>query len=201
MALNVGIFIFDQVEVLDFAGPFEVFTTASRMHLRAAPTEPAPYRPFLIAETDKPIAARGNFRVLPEKNIGDIPGIDILLIPGGPVDEQLNNSKVISWIKRTSESAEIVASVCTGSFFLAKAGLLKGLKATTHWEDIPDFAAAFPEVTVLRDQRWVEQGHILTSAGISAGIDMSLHIVRQTMGEALALKTARQMEYRWVDAN
>src|SRR4029078_1084557 len=119
---------------------------------------------------------------------------DLLLIPGGVVTEEIRNDAVIRWIAENAARAQIVASVCTGAFLLAKAGLLDGKRATTHWEDIADLKSMFPKVQVQKDVRWVEEGNILTSAGISAGIDMSLHLVSRLEGLKLAEDTARQMD-------
>ena len=120
-----------------------------------------------------------------------------LVVPGGVVDAELENSNVIEWVKRIDVSSQLTASVCTGAFILGRAGLLDGLKATTHWEDIPDLERAKPNVTVLRDVDWVDQGRIVTSAGISAGINMSLYLVSRLHSPELAVATARQMQYVW----
>lgn len=196
---SVGIYLYDQVEVLDFAGPFEVFMTASRVHQRQTPKDPIPFLVRLIAENKEAVNARAGMRVLPESTIHKTSTIDVLIVPGGVVDDQLKRPDVITWLARISQTAELVASVCTGAFLLAKAGLLEGVQATTHWEDLEFFASMFPEVEVLPERRWVDQGRIVTAAGISAGIDMSLHLVRRLQSEALAEATARQMDYRWID--
>lgn len=197
MTRTVGIYIFKDVEVLDFAGPYEVFSTASRVHQRSHPQEEIPFSAQLIAAESGAIEARGGMRILPDFNYSQCPCIDILILPGGLVDRELERDELLGWIRSLSQSAEIVASVCTGAFILAKAGLLEGLSATTHWEDIEEFSQLFPNVEVIENQRWVEEGRILTSAGISAGIDMSLHIVSRLEGRELAQQTARQMDYRW----
>jgi len=119
------------------------------------------------------------------------------VIPGGVVTEELRKEAVIHWIGENAARAQIVAGVCTGAFLLAKAGLLDGKRATTHWEDIADLKAQFPRVHVEENVRWVEQGNLITSAGISAGIDMCLHLVARVENESLATETARQMDYCW----
>jgi len=197
MTRTVGIYIFNEVEVLDFAGPYEVFSTASRVHQRSHPQEEIPYSVQLIATQSGAIKARGGMRLLPDCHHSQSSHIDVLIVPGGLIERELERQELIGWIRSLSQSAEIIASVCTGAFILAKAGLLEGLSATTHWEDIEEFSLMFPEVKVTKNRRWVEEGHILTSAGISAGIDMSLHIVSMLEGKDLAELTARQMEYRW----
>ncbi|WP_316979796.1 DJ-1/PfpI family protein [Shumkonia mesophila] len=192
---TVGIYVYDEVEVLDFAGPFEVFSVAARLALRTAPTEPPPFSVVTISRTGQPIAARGGLVVVPACAIDAHPGLDLLIVPGGVVDGELRTD-VIEWISRQAGRAEIVASVCTGAFLLAAAGLLRGLRATTHWEDAADLAARHPETAVIEDVGWVDEGRIVTSAGISAGIDMSLYLVERLLGRPAAERTARQMEYR-----
>ncbi len=119
------------------------------------------------------------------------------IVPGGVVAAEMNKKNVLSWISATSERADITASVCTGAFLLAQAGLLDGMEVTTHWEDIEELRLSFPELSVKENTRWVDNGHIITSAGVSAGIDMSLHLVSRLAGKEHAVKTARQMEYDW----
>ncbi|MCA3018924.1 MAG: DJ-1/PfpI family protein [Rhodocyclaceae bacterium] len=194
---NVGIFIFPIVEILDFAGPYEVFTTASRMALREAPDRAPPFNVFTIAATTAPVHARAEFAALPKYDFTDHPPIDVLIVPGGVVDAEVGNPDVIAWIKRIASHAQLVASVCTGAFMLAEAGLLSGCSATTHWEDAEDLARRYPEVNVINERRWVDQGSVVTSGGISAGIDMSLHLVERLAGRALAMRTARQMAFDW----
>ena len=197
MPLNVGIYLYDEVEVLDFAGPFEVFSTASRVRSRLEPASPQLFNVFTIGRDDGPIQARGNLNVLPTFSLADHPSIDLLIVPGGVVTAELEKQDVIQWIQQTAGQASLTASVCTGAFLLAQAGLLQGKTVTTHWEDLADLQTMFSELTVQAEQRWIEQGNLITSAGISAGIDMSLHLVSLLVDHELALKTARQMEYDW----
>ena len=196
MTRTVGIYIFKDVEVLDFAGPYEVFSTASRVYQRSHPQEEIPYSVQLIAAESGAIEARGGMKLLPDFHYSQCPRIDILIVPGGLIERESERDELFGWIRSLSQAAEIIASVCTGAFILAKAGLLEGLSATTHWEDIEAFSKMFPNVEVIENKRWVEEGRILTSAGISAGIDMSLHIVSMLEGKDLAELTARQMDYR-----
>ncbi|GAK50625.1 ThiJ/PfpI protein [Candidatus Moduliflexus flocculans] len=194
---NVGIFLYDEVEILDFAGPFEVFSTASRLALRLNPMADAPFRVFTIAEHAAIVNARGGLLVAPISDFNTHPALDVLIVPGGVVTAELEKPEVIAWIARCAAQAEITASVCTGAFLLAKAGLLSGKQATTHWEDLADLRQMFPDVFVREQARWVDEGAVVTSAGISAGIDMSLHLVARLLGESHAIATARQMEFDW----
>ena len=199
MKRTVGIYLFDEVEVLDFAGPFEVFSTASRVHVRLQPDAMPPFEVFTLADTRRTVKARGGLLVEPHFEITKHPHLDILIIPGGVVTAELAREEVIDWIARTAQSSAVTASVCTGAFLLAKAGLLHNKKATTHWEDIEDLREMFPEVIIEGGVRWIESGKIVTSAGISAGIDMSLHLVVRFEGEELARRTAYQMEFDWMN--
>lgn len=195
--LRIGIYIFDQVEVLDFAGPFEVFTTATRVFLKHEKGTNAPFEVVTIARTKAAIRARAGLVIAPDFTIENHPKLDALLIPGGVVDEELKSQALCEWIQTVVPTTKLSASVCTGAFLLAHAGLLEGKKATTHWEDIDDLKAMFPNTNVVENVRWVDEGHIVTSAGISAGIDMSLHLVRRLVDNDLAEKTARQLEFDW----
>ncbi len=194
MTLRVAIYVFPNVEVLDFAAPFEVFTTASRIHGRRSLAEPAPFEVCTVARSAAAVQARAGLRVLPDYTIESCPQPDILLIPGGVVDAELRESRFIGWVADSAKSVSVVASVCTGAFILAKAGLLNGRSATTHWEDLADLQAAFPAVRVVDNRRWVDEGDVVSSAGIAAGIDMSLHLVARFAGEELARATARQLD-------
>lgn len=197
MTINVGIYLYDDVEVLDFAGPFEVFSTASRVKARMEPDSDDLFNVFTIGETMATVQARGGLQVVPRYAISDHPPIHLLVIPGGVVTAELEKAHVVEWIAACSQETEITASVCTGAFLLAKAGLLSEKSATTHWEDIADLRSMFPDLDVNKDVPWVDEGHIVTSAGISAGIGMSLHVVSRVATEDLAVRTARQMEFDW----
>jgi len=188
--MNIGIYIYDEAEVLDFAGPYEVFSTAKRL-------SGADWQVFLIAQNAGTVRARGNFPVLPHYTIANHPMIDLLVVAGGVHEAELAKKDVITWIVKTAETATQVASVCTGVFLLAEAGLLDGLEATTHWEDLNDLKNRYPQLITRKERRWLQQGKITTSGGISAGIDMSLFLVAGILSLAEAERTARQMEYRW----
>lgn len=190
--VNVGIYIYDQAEVLDFSGSFEVFSTASRVC-----KNDNPFDVFLISESGNAISARAGYRVLPSYGFNDHPMIDVLIVAGGVHSNEMDKSQVIEWIYQQSINASITASVCTGAFLLAKAKVLKEHKVTTHWEDIADLRSEFPQLGIIENVRWVDEGNIITSGGISAGIDMSLHLVSRLHSNDLAEKTARQMDFSW----
>jgi transcriptional regulator GlxA family with amidase domain len=197
MTTSIGIYVFPDVEVLDFAGPYEVFTTASRVFRRSHPTSPELFSVFTVAKEAGVFRARAGLQAQADFAFSTHPAIDVLIVPGGVVDAELATPEVEDWISQVAATAALTASVCTGSFLLAKAGLLNGKSATTHWEDIADMRAMFPSVEILENRRWVDQGNVITSGGISAGIDMSLHIVERLAGRELALRTAHQMEFDW----
>jgi transcriptional regulator GlxA family with amidase domain len=195
--MNIGIYLYDNAEVLDFSGPFEVFTTASRVYAREHPKEGQLFKVFLIAAEKRTIHARAEFMVMPHYTIRDHPPLDVLIIPGGLHTSELSNHASMDWISRVSESSRLTTSVCTGAFLLAQAGVLIDHACTSHREDIPDLRRMFPELKVEEGVPWVDQGRIITSAGISAGIEMSLHMITRLVNKDLALKTARQMQYAW----
>lgn len=194
MTMSVAIYLFPKVEVLDFAGPYEVFTTASRMHLRRHPGAALPFRVSTVARSREPVRARAGLRAVPDYTLADCPPIDVLLIPGGVVDEEVADAAFVRWVRERSGEATLTASVCTGAFILAEAGLLDGRAATTHWEDVADLRARYPGLDVRESVRWVDEGRVVTSAGIAAGIDMSLHLVARLASPELARVTARQMD-------
>ncbi|OUR71480.1 glutamine amidotransferase [Arcobacter sp. 31_11_sub10_T18] len=190
--MNIGIYIYEEAEVLDFSGPFEVFSTASRFL-----EEDKKFNVFLIAEKSESVLARGGYDVNAKYNINNHPQLDLLIVAGGVHTQEMKKDKVITWIKNVSTNTKIVASVCTGAFLLAQAKVVTTHKVTTHWEDIADLKESFPTLDVKSNVRWVDEDSIVTSGGISAGIDMSLHIVSRIHSLDLAEKTARQMEFTW----
>jgi transcriptional regulator GlxA family with amidase domain len=195
MPTSVGIYLYPDVEVLDFAGPYEVFTTATRVALRE--NMPPPFSTFTIAARKGLVRARAGLVVQPNFNFANHSPIDLLIVPGGVVTAELEKPEVIRWIEKTAAQAGLTASVCTGAFLLAKANVLYAHKATTHWEDIAELKSMFPLLKVVENCRWVDTGRYVTSAGISAGIDMSLHLVERIAGRALAEATARQLDFDW----
>ncbi|QQN29803.1 DJ-1/PfpI family protein [Pseudomonas syringae group genomosp. 3] len=199
MPLNIGIYVYDDVEVLDFAGPYEVFTTATRMHARKSRDDRQLFNVFTIGRSMAPVRARAGLKVDPDFSITDHPPVDCLIIPGGVVTAELEKADVIGWISDQSQPGGVVAAVCTGAFMLVKTGKLAGKQVTTHWEDINDLKEMFPSVDVLSTLRWVDEGSFVTSAGISAGIDMSLHLVERLHSRELAERTALQLDFDWTE--
>ncbi len=198
---RVGILIYPDVEVLDFCGPFEVFSVARRDESRRR-EEPSPFEVILIAETLEPVKATGGLRVLPDFDLAGCPRLDLLVVPGGWGTRPLvNRVQVVDWIRARASEVELAASVCTGSFLYGQAGLLDGRRATTHWHSLERMEQTFPSVTVVRDQHVVEDGPIVTSAGISAGIDLALRVVERLCGQTIARATAQYMEYPYPDSN
>lgn len=197
MKQNVAILLFDDVEVLDFAGPFEVFAVTDE--LRGYGT----FNVFTVAAEKRPIRARNGLSVNPDHDFSEVllpaTGLTphVLIVPGGfGTRALLKHIYTLDWIRTTATSAEIVMSVCTGALVLAKAGLLDGLRATTHHENFPELRQLAPHTEVVETSRFVDNGKVLTAAGISAGIDCSLHVVTRLLGADAATTTARYMEYR-----
>ena len=189
---NVAIFIFDEVEVLDFCGPFEVFSvTGRRQSLQ-------PFNVYTVAKEKKPVLARNALSINPHYSFADCPRPDILLIPGGyGTRQEIHKADVLEWVRESSRTADLLLSVCTGSLVLAKAGLLEGLTATTHHLALSEFQQLAPNTTLDAGKRFVDNGAVITSAGISAGIDMALHVVGKLLGKEQAKETAQYMEYDW----
>lgn len=199
--MHVGILIFDEVELLDMAGLYEVFTTASRVHARSQPAGTPPlFTVTTLARDGAAVRARAGLRLQPDGTLRDAPRLDCVIVPGGVVDAELGQPELMAWIAAQARTARILASVCTGALLLAQAGVLDGLEVTTHWEDLEALRSLRPGLRVLEGRRWVDAGAIVTSAGISAGIDMSLHLVERLHGRDLALRTARQLEFDWAEA-
>ncbi|HDR4424187.1 TPA: DJ-1/PfpI family protein [Bacillus cereus] len=187
---SVGIFLFNDVEVLDFAGPFEVFSVTES-------DEEKTFTVYTVSQNGEMITARNGLKVQPDYSIEDLPPVDILIIPGGKGvrENEVKNDIIIDWVRQQMKEVKLMTSVCTGALLLAKAGLLEGLQATTHWASIQTFKKDFPNVEVMENVKFVDEGHIITSAGISAGINMSFHIVKNLLGMEVAEETAKSMEY------
>ena len=189
MTRTVVILLFDDVEVLDFCGPFEVFGVTGRHET------PKPFQVFTVAEKS-PITARNGLSVNPTYLLENCPQPDILLIPGGQgTRREMHNPRVMDWITAQFPKVELLLSVCTGALLLGKAGLLDGLSATTHFRAEDELRAAAPQTTLCMNERYVDNGKIITSAGISAGIDMALYTVGRLLGAAEAAETAHHMQY------
>jgi transcriptional regulator GlxA family with amidase domain len=198
---RVGIVLFEDIEVLDFCGPFEVFA-ATRLDEAKRREEPSPFEVVLVAEKNAPIVTAGGMKVIPDHTFETCPKLDILVVPGGwGTRRELNNPPMLDWLRLRASEVETLTSVCTGAMLLGAAGLLDGHRATTHWRSLDWMRESFPAVTVVYDQHVVEDGPIFTSAGISAGIDMALKVVARSCGADVARATARHMEYPYPDNN
>src|SRR5687767_14420982 len=190
MSLRTAILIFDEVEVLDFAGPFEVFSVTGRRQ------KLEPFDVYTVAERLAPVAARNGLSVNPRYTFADCPPPDILVVPGGyGTRREMRNPVMLEWIARISPACELVLSVCTGALVLGAAGLLDDREATTHFMAFDELRAVAPKALVRDNQRIVDNGNVILSAGVSAGIDMSLHVVARLLGADVARETARYMEY------
>jgi len=199
--INTGILIFDDVEVLDFAGPFEVF---SRTRLvpgveSRRSEDSAPFNVFTVAKTREAVTATGALTVVPRCGFADAPAIDLLLVPGGfGTRRLLHDEETLDWIRGTAAAARHVTSVCTGALLLGQAGLLRGRRATTHWAALDLLDSLDVGVTVERDQRVVDDD-VITSAGVASGIDMAFYLVESLFGREVADETAKYVEYRRVE--
>jgi len=184
--MSVGIFIYEGVEILDFSGPSEVFAATNG------------FRPFLVAMTKAPVTSQGFIQVTPQYSIEDCPPTDILVFPGGATNRLLGEEKLINWIAERSKTNQFMMSVCTGAALLSKAGLLDGKEATTFHGFIPQLQEMTPKAKIHSQTRFVDNGQVVTTAGVSAGIDGALHVVSRIKGEAAAKATAKYMEYdKW----
>ncbi len=200
--VSLLLLMFDEVELLDFAGPYEVFTTANRMHRRMAAEQGLVdlgplFTLHTASPTGGPVRARAGLQLTPDHALAHAPPSDWLVVPGGVVNALLTDTALLSTLALRGQHAACVASVCTGALVLAAAGLLRAAPATTHWEDLVDLATRHPDLQVLDGPRWVDNGQVVTSAGIAAGIDMCLHLVARHAGATLAQRTARQMDTPW----
>ena len=183
---NVAIVVHNGAELLDFAGPGEVFAAAG------------PFNVYTVSETEQPIVSQGFVKVTPQYDVTDSPPPAIIVIPGGGSRALISSEPLMAWIEKSAADAEVVMSVCTGALALAKVGLLDGLEITTHYSAIDALKKQAPKSKVHENTRFVDNGKIVTTAGVSAGIDGALHIVSRLLGEDAASSTARYMEYdKW----
>jgi len=190
---RVGIVVFDEVEVLDFAGPFEVFAITENAAKEKV------FRVTVLGTKPGPVRARNGLTVVPDRVYADAGPLDAVIVPGGYGAEKITilDKPFLSWLTSVRSTVPLIASVCTGAFLLAEAGLLDGRRATTHHLDFDEFEARWPRVTLVRDKKWVDEGPVVSSGGISSGIDMALHLVARLEGLETARHTATRMEYRW----
>lgn len=188
---NVAIVLYEGVELLDFAGPGEVFDVAQTIDGQNG------FNVYTVAASTEPIVSQGFVKVTPQYSFETAPKADIVVFPGGNVNNFLENKTAMTWAKAVSGEAEIAMSVCNGAFVLADSKLLENKKITTHWTAINGLRRQVPTATVLENVRFVDNGQIITTAGISAGIDGALHVVERLLGTPAAKLTAKAMEYNW----
>jgi len=187
---NIGILLFNNIDLLDITGPYEVFSLARTDNKEKL------FNLFTFAQTKEAVTTWSGFSIVPLYGFDDCPKMDILLVPGGiGTRTEISNDKLIQFIKDTYPHVELVISVCTGALLLAKAGLLKGLKAVTHHTAINILPELEPTAIIAETERFVDNGKIILSAGISAGIDMSFHIIKRLCGKKMAEQIAKHMEY------
>lgn len=199
--LIVGILIFDDVEILDVAGPFEVFAV-TRLNDEQRLQQSSPFKVYLISETNKQITAIGGLRLTPDVTISECPELDLLIVPGGwGTRKESKNKILVKWIGNQFTNDRLIASVCTGSSLLGKAGLLDGRDATTHWKAFDFLQESAPKARILKNVRFTLTEPIFTSAGVSAGIDLALRIVSHVFGTEVGQATARQMEYPYPNSD
>ncbi|MGH8084613.1 MAG: DJ-1/PfpI family protein [Lysobacter sp.] len=182
--VNVGIVLFDGVQIIDFAGPYEVFGAAG-------------FGVVTLTRDGKPITTTMGLKVTPDHDFANAPDFDILLVPGGTTADAQKDPATLDFIRSRAAGVDHLLSVCTGSFVLAATGLLDGLQATTFTPRIDQLSREFPEVDVIRDVRWADSGKIITSAGLSSGMDAALHVVARMRGTEVARSTALHLEYDW----
>ena len=199
--LIVGILIFDDVEILDVAGPFEVFAV-TRLNDEQRLQQSSPFKVYLISETNKQITAIGGLRLTPDVTMSECPELDLLVVPGGwGTRKESENKILVKWIGNQFTNNRLIASVCTGSSLLGKAGLLDGRDATTHWRAFDFLQESAPKARILKNVRFTLTEPIFTSAGVSAGIDLALRIVSHVFGTEVGQATARQMEYPYPNSD
>lgn len=194
-AMNVAILVFDDVEVLDFAGPLEVFNVASD----AAPRNPDPlFNVYTVGHTVAIVRARGGLKIEPNYSLANAPQPDILIVPGGYGTRRLlKNDVLLGWLRAQQGKVKHLLSVCTGSLVLAQAGLLRDMPATSHHTEVMRLSELSPTTTPITDQRFVVHGNVITSGGISAGIDMSMYLVEQICGAGVLAAVKDEMEWLW----
>lgn len=190
MKKNIALLLFDDVEVLDFAGPFEVFAVANELRGNTV------FNVITVASSRATIRAVNGLKVLPEFTLEDCPPPHVIIVPGGAGTRKLlNQPMLLEWLRIKARTAEIVASICTGALVLGKTGLLDGLRTTTHHQCLDELRTIAPAAIVDPSQRFHDNGKFCSSAGITAGIDLSLHLIARLLGPEAATETAGYMEY------
>lgn len=194
--MRVAILLFDDVDLMDVAGPYEVFLTAARLQVRRR--QDPTFNVVTVARDGAEVTAFGGLGLRPQLDVGEVGRVDVLVVPGAvAIDRIADDAGLVSVIVDAAADAQVVASVCTGAFLLERAGLLEGREVTTHWEDASDLAGR-PGPAAVRDEvRWVDAGDVVTAGGLSSGIAMALHLVERFADRELAEATARQIDYVW----
>ena len=200
---NVGILLFDNVDALDFIGPYEVFNMATfkdsdvnKLFLNKLSSEEKPFNVSTISAEGEEVVVHNGLKVLPDYSFKTAPSFDLVVVPGGPykaIKQVRSNKEIINWI--ANNNSKMIVSVCTGALFLAEAGLLHGKKATTNRAALELLRSSFPEVEVVSGQKFVDQGEIITSAGVSAGINMAIHVVGKLLDEDASRRVASTIEF------
>jgi transcriptional regulator GlxA family with amidase domain len=196
---TVGFYVYDGAVLLEFAGPLQVFDFANRVVAKTSTSDWVPFQSRLMSKLAGQVTTREGVTLSTHGSTGTHDMRDLVFVPGGALQAQLDDDDVKSWLKRVAATAEVTGSVCVGSFMLGKAGLLDNRQSTTHFDDVGDLAAIAPQTKVVSDRLWVDEGDIITAGGYAAGIDMALHLVERFLGSATAVETARQLEYPWRD--
>lgn len=197
----VGILVFDDVEVLDFAGPFEVFSVVRLDESRRTETE-SPFKVLTVSPSGQGVVARGGLRIGVDHGLEDCPRLDLLVVPGGWGTRKLvHDERLSKWLAARREETPRIASVCTGSLLLGRAGLLAGRQATTHWRSLGWLRDVATDASIVGDRHFLVEPDLASSAGISAGIDLALRLVAERFGEAVGRSTARNMEYPWPESD
>lgn len=198
----VGIVIYPGVETLDFAGPYEVFSLAHTHDAVPGHAEQGMMGPMrrvfdvrVVAATTQPVAFAGGLKVVPTDTFESCPQVDVLVVPGGGHGGAAADKALVAWVSTQAVKAELVTSVCTGSFILGEAGLLDGKQSATNHLSVDDMQAKYPKTKVVEGMRFIEDGKVVTAAGVSAGLDMSLHVVGKLYGEGVARMAAGIIEY------
>ena len=191
--IPVAFLISNGAVLIDFAGPWEVFDSVR-------PNERQPFQLYTVAKSSAPIRTSSGMSIVPRYSIANAPAPKVVVIPA----QSEPTEPVLAWVRNVAKTADIVMSVCTGAFLLAKTGLLSGKEATTHHNAFTEFAVAFPDIRVRRGARFVDLGHVATAGGLSSGIDLALHVVERYFGREVAASSAYYMEYQgqgWLDPN